>query len=322
MRRLLPTLLPILAALVLAGCDTLQTGDKAPSLLSDAKKPQAHVTARFMSYRDIQDFAQTHPDLNARLLTVAPTMAYQAGKPKPDVVPLVADVAGLAAQEIVDWIGKALEAEAKKHAAQFAAFVQQPDWWYGAAPDVAAIELTRTKGEGAAAETTFQAIVLIRPVFATQPPHTQPLAFQLVPVYLLETTPAAEDFGKTMGAVLSVTLESSWVGDKGAPGNAVLATYCLTIKNYNIGQPVLVSTKEDADATPEDDQKKTPEIKLSDASHYFALPQTQATIGATFCVAETDPSKWVGLLEKLGEAISGQAGGANSAVKKKLEPGS
>jgi hypothetical protein len=320
MRSFLPTVLPLLAALTLAGCDTLSTSAKPPSG-PEAKKPKVHVTARFLSYRDIQDFAEKHLDLNQRLLAVAPTMAYRPGQSKADVIPLVADAAGLAAQAIVDWIGKGLEAEAKKHAAQFAAFVQQPDWWYGAAPDIAAVELTRTKGEGAAAETTFQAIVILRPVFTTPPPHTRPVAFQLVPVYLLETTPAAEDFGQTMGAVLSLKLEGSWVSDKGVPANAVLATYTLTIKKYTEGQPVLISTSADA-GSDEDDPAKAAEIKLADASHYFAMPERPATLGATFGIAETDPSKWVGLIEKLGEAITGQASGAGTAVKGKLTPSS
>jgi len=299
------------AALILAGCATTDKPVEAP-------KPVAHVTAKFLTYRDIQDFAEKHPALNDRLKTLAPTMAYHEGRAKADVIPLVAGAAGLAAQEILDFLGKTLEAEAKKHSAAFAAYVQQPDWWTDGQPDVAAVELTRTVGEGETAETTFDAIVLIRPVFSTLPPdHPRLAAFQLVPAYLLETKPAAEDFGKTMGAVLSVTLECSWTADTGAPTSEVLATYSETISTYEVGQPVLIAATE---APVPKDSKGPAEIKLSDASHFFAMPERTATIGVKFGVAEADPSQWVGILEKLGEAISGEAGSANTAVKNKLNP--
>jgi hypothetical protein len=317
----LPNLTAVLAALVLAGCTSVESGGSSsvePAKQAETPKPAVRVAARLLTYREIQDFAEKHPALNVRLKTLAPTMAYNEGQAKADLIPLVATAAGLVTEELVKWVGNSLEAEAKKHSAQFGAFVQQPDWWTEGQPDVAAVELTRTEGAGAEGAVLFDAIVLIRPIFSTLPPGRPKLAaFQLVPVYLLETKPAAEDFGKTMGAVLSVSVECSWTTDGGVPKSEVIATYTYKLKEYEEGQPVLVAAKEDSAA---DTSKGPPEMSLSDASHYFAMPERAATIGATFGVAETDPSKWVGVLEKLGEAIGGQASGAGTAVKNKLSP--
>jgi hypothetical protein len=315
----LPNLSALFLTLILAGCVSVdETPTAPPAKPAAAPTAPVKVTAKLLTYRDIQDFAEKHPDLNERLKTLAPSMAYHEGQSKADVIPLVADVAGFAAQEILNWVGNRLEDEAKKHSAQFAAFVQQPDWWAQGQPEVAAIELTRTQGEGAFRETLFDAIVLIRPVFGAVTEGLPKLAaFQLVPVYLLETKPAAEDFGKTMGAVLSITVACTWASDKGEPTSAVLATYTETIDEYEVGQPLVIAAN---DELAQKDGKSPLCIKPSDASHFFAMPERAATIGVTFCVAEADPSKWVGILEKLGEAISGQASNANSAVKNKLSP--
>jgi hypothetical protein len=315
----LPNLTAVFLALILAGCVSVDEAPTAsPAKPTAVSKAPVKVTAKLLTYRDVQDFAEKHPELNERLKTLAPSMAYHEGQSKADVIPLIADAAGFAAQEILNWVGNRLEDEAKKHSAQFAAFVQQPDWWSQGQPEVAAVELTRTQGDGPSGETLFDAIVLIRPVFGAMNQGIPKLAaFQLVPVYLLETKPAAEDFGKTMGAVLSVTVECTWASDKGAPKSAVLANYTETLDEYEVGQPLIIAAN---DELAQKDAKSPLCIRPSDASHFFAMPERAATIGVTFCVAEADPSKWVGILAKLGAAISGQAGNANDAVKNKLNP--
>jgi hypothetical protein len=273
-----------------------------------------------LTYAQIQDLGEANSALNRRLQALAPAMAYKEGETKPNVVALVADAAAFGAKELVNWLGTRMEDEAKKHSAQFAAFVQQPDWWDANQPAFAAIELTRSKVEGFRKEKLFDAIVLIRPVMsAASSKSSIPAAYQFVPVYLLETKPAAKDFGNKMGAVLSIHLECTWISDRGDPVNAVLADYIVTVKEYELTEPFLFVAKGDPGANGASHAEAD---KPVESSHFFALPAHPATIGVTFGVAEADPSKWVGILEKLGEAIGGQAGNAQSAVQNKLNPSS
>jgi hypothetical protein len=301
----------LFAVLLLAGCATTQSTDPTAAAASKPDKPKVHTTAHFLTYAQLRSRAEGNPDLNKRLLIVAPGMAYRPGVSQPNVIPLIADAAGLVAKEIVNWIGTAIEAEAKKHTAQFAATLRDPNWWVRGEPNYAAVELTRTKGDDPAGEKIFDAIVLIRPVMYSTPPNSIPASYQLVPVYLLETTAAAEDFSEKMGAVISIHLESTWITPEGDPAEAVLVDYPLTVKEYELKQPYYFATKDGKDAD-----------KPTDASPYFPMPAHPATLTTTFCFVETDPSKWVGLLEKLGEAIGAEASSAGSAVQTKLAPSS
>jgi hypothetical protein len=302
----------LLSAFVLAGCTTGPLAESNPPAVAkpdEAAKPAVHVDAHFLSYAQLRGLAQHNKALNDRLLAVAPLMAYREGESQPHIAVIAADAVGFVAKELVNWLGTAIEDEAKKHSACFAAYDQEAAWWTGDAPAFAAVELTRTKGDGTGRETLFDAIVLIRPVMGGK--STMPLvpaAYQLLPVYLLETTPAAEDFGNTMGAVLSVHLESTWISaGNGDPASAVLIDYPYTVGSYDINKPYLFVAKGAGSAA---DAQET-------SSHFFAMPAHDATVSVTFGVAETDPSKWVGVLEKLGTAISGQASAAGAAAQKK-----
>lgn len=313
----------LFSAAIFAGCASGPLGDSKLADLS--KKPDASdssilVEARFLTYAQIQDLGEANPTLNRRLQVLAPAMAYREGETKPNVVALVADAAAFGAKELVNWLGTRIEDEAKKHSAQFAAFVQQPDWWDANQPAFAAIELTRSKVEGFRKDKLFDAIVLIRPVMsAALSKSSIPAAYQLVPVYLLETKPAAKDFGDKMGAVLSIHLECTWISDRGDPVNAVLADYVVTVNEYKLTEPFFFVAKADPGANGASHAEAD---KPVESSHFFALPAHPATIGVTFGVAEADPSKWVGILEKLGEALGGQAGNAQAAVKNRLNPSS
>ena len=232
-------------------------------------------------------------------------MAYKEGQSQPNVIPLLVDAAALGAKEIVNWIGSEIQGEAKKHSAQFAAFIQEPDWWVDNAPVYAAVELTRTRPDQPGKATLFDAIVVIRPVMGSAHNSGRPVAFQLVPVYLLETTAAAEDFAEKMGAVMNIHLESNWVSNSGDPVHAVLIDYPVTVKEYDLGQAYLFVGKDG---------------KQSESSPFFAMPERESTVSVKFGFVETDPSKWVDFLDKLGAAISGQSSNASSAVQSALTP--
>jgi hypothetical protein len=312
----------LLSLSILAGCASPSTNDatsQGTAKTPDSAKPTIRVEATLLTYDELKSIASKNDPLNDRLKKLAPEMAYDKSQVENHFVLPWASIAGFATQEIVNWIGTLIDDEAKKHSAQFAAQVQKPDWWDSEsnAPRYAAVELTRTKIDGKGKEILFDAIVIIRP-FLTKT-SAVPAAFQLIPVYLIETAPAAEDFGRTMGAVLSIQLESTWNLSSGDPKDAILANYTVTVKSYDLKKPYLFTKKDllgvvAAAETSDDDQ--------AEYSHFFAMPLRSATIAATFGVAETDPSKWVGLLEKLGTAIKGQSSNAGSAVKKELTPAS
>ena len=298
-----------------SGCAAI-SAESPPSAGTGPKEPKVRVEAKLLTYKELREIAEKNSALNERLLKLAPAMAYKPGVAHADIIPFLPDVAAFAAKEIVNWLGNRLEEEAKKHSAQFAAFVEQPDWWAGAQPIIAAVELTRTTGKGSDEDRLFDAIVIIRPVMSTvMPEHPRIAAFQLLPVYLLEKKAAAEDFTDKMGAVLTVHIEASWTNTHGDPVDMVLVDYADKDIEYQIGKPFLFDEggQKGPQSTDDSDADKPPA-----ASHFFAMPEHPATISVNFCFAETDPSKWVGVLEELGKAIGGQADNASSAVKKKL----
>jgi hypothetical protein len=311
----LALLVQLASATFLSGCAALPDSNALIPPLGEKQPyaPSARVEARFLTYGELRAMAEKNPELNKRLHLLAPAMAYDPGVAHADVVPpVVVDAAAFAAKEILGWLGDRLEAEAQLHSAQFAAFVEQASWWGSSQPVFAAIELTRTTGKGASEKRVFDAVVLIRPVIGTTPGIA---AFRLMPVYLLETEAGAKDFTDKMGAVMSIHIEASWTEANGDPVNAVLVDYAVTGIKYELGKPCLFDGADQPHGDAPAGAAGTGDLETS---HFFAMPLRPSTIGVRFGYAETDPSKWVGLLDKLGKAIGGQADNASNAIKKNL----
>lgn len=280
-----------------------------PAMVYDSS---VHVQAQFLTYAQLRVLAESNTELNDRLLQVAPTMAYRPGEAQPDAAP-AADNATFAAHWVPNWIGDAIDAGSRKQTAEFAAFNQEPDSWLNNHPLYAAVELMRCKGEGSQKEKLFDAIVLIRPVMSADAGQSSiPTAYQLVPVYLLETTPAAIDPSPTMAALISVRIENTWTTASGDPAHVVAIDYSTSVRAYQLEQPFVFAASNDAaDAAT---------AKQVVASPFFAMPAHPATISCTFGVAEVDPSKHPALLEQLAEAVAARAADAGAPVGTKAAP--
>jgi hypothetical protein len=315
--RLLPWALIACSAILVTACDTMPQDIAAKLDVGKADKAKYTVEMRLLTFEQVKAKGEKNSALNDRLKKVAPTMAYTPGEAAPHIVIPAAAVAGFAAQELVEGLGILLSDEAKKHSAQFGAYIQEPSWWdlRDRVPQYGALELTRTKVDAGKSEVVFDFIAILRPAKVAYPAsETAPIpdAYQLIPVYLLETETAAKDFGKTIGAVIAIHLESAFTNQEGVP-LAESFDYAVPCATYKVGEEYLFAKAKGPDATDAKDADDQ-----SDYSHFFALPGLPSTLGAQICVVETDPSIFVKVLAEVGQALQGQASNAGNAVKNKL----
>ena len=315
--RHLPWALVACTAILMTACDSMPQGIADKLDAGKADKAKYAVEMRLLTFQQVKDKGEKNGALNDRLKKVAPTLAYVPGAAAPNFVIPAAAIAGFATQELVKELGVLLSDEAQKHSAQFGAYIQEPSWWdpKERVPEFAGLELTRTKTDSGKTEVVFDFVAILRPAkIAYRDPATNsiPDAYQLIPVYLLETEPAAKDFGKTMGAVITIHLESALTNPEGVP-SAMAFDYIVPVRSYTMGKECVFSKANGPDAA---DQKDADD--QTDYSHFFALPGLPATIGAQICVVETDPSIFVKVLSEVGQALQGQAGNAGNAVKNRL----